>query len=239
MSTTRILAASILSIVCAAPALSADEMPGYRGFQLGATLASVAGQAGVNDEPRMLHQRPARIEELTWQPPATRGPMPQGDSVKKILFTFLDGQLFRMVVTYEPERTAGLTAGDMIASVSAVYGVSLLPATPIDTTASASSTPYNNTWPATPLGFDATTLGHWTDADRSIYLFRSPYQSTFGLVISSTKLDAAARAAAVEGARLDVQEAPQREADRLRLRAEDKRLDDAKARQANKATFRP
>lgn len=72
-----------------------------------------------------------------------------------------------------------------------------------------------------------------------MYLFRSPYQATYGLVISSTKLDVVARAAAAEGARLDIVEAPQREADRLRQKADDKRVSDAKARETNKATFRP
>ena len=236
--TSRILA-SVASILLAAPVLHAQEMSGYRGFRLGASVASVAGQARINAEPRTLQRRPALIEELMWQPPALRSQVPQGDSVKKILFTFYDGQLFRMVVTYEPHRTAGMTADDMIASVSALYGLSLLPATPIGSGRPVSSESYLSAWPATPLGVEATTLAQWADADHSIYLFRAPYQAAFGLVISSTKLDALARAAAVEGARLDIDEAPQREADRLRQKADDKRLSDARARETNKATFRP
>ncbi len=239
MSTSRILVASIISIVFAAPALSARELPGYRGFQLGASLAAVAEQARIDTEPRILQRRPALIEELMWQPPARRSPLPQDESVKKILFTFYDGQLFRMVVTYEPDKTAGMTAADMVASVSAMYGLSLLPATPIGSGPLASSASYDSSWPATPLGFDATTLARWTETDQSIYLFQTLYQGTYGLVISSPRLDTLARAAAVEGARLDVQEAPQREADKRRQRADDKRVIDAKARQTNKATFRP
>jgi len=239
MSTSRILITSIVSIVLTAPALSAQPLPGYRGFELGASLASVAEQAGITAESRIVQRRPGLIEELMWQPPARRSPLPQDDSVKKILFTFYDGQLFRMVVTYEPDRTAGMTADDMIASVSKMYGLSVLPATSIGSDPLVASTNYNSAWPATPLGFDATTLAHWSEEDRSTYLFRSPYQGTYGLVISSMGLDAVARAAAVEGARLDLQEAPQREADRLRQQADDKRLTDAKARQTNKATFRP
>ena len=239
MSTSRILVASIFAIVFATPTLCAQELPGYRGFQMGASLAAVAEQAQINAESRILQRRPALIEELMWQPPARRSPVPQDESVKKILFTFYDGQLFRMVVTYEPDRTAGMTTGDMVASVSAMYGLSLLPATPIGSDPLASSVSHDSSWPATPLGFDATTLARWADTDQSIYLFQTPYHETFGLVISSTRLDGLARAAAVEGARLDVQEAPQREADRRRQQADDKRVTDAKARQTNKATFRP
>lgn len=239
MSSFHLLALSVASIAVAVPALSAQGLSEYRSFKLGANMASVARQAGIDSEPRILLRRPALIEELMWQPLARRSPLSQGDSVKKLLFTFYDGQLFRMVVTYEPDRTAGMTADDMIASVSAIYGESLLRATPIGSGPTVSTANYNPAWPATPFGVDATALAQWADADHTVYLFRSPYQATYGLVISSTKLDVVARGAAAEGARLDIEEAPQREADRLRQKADDKRVSDAKAREANKATFRP
>jgi hypothetical protein len=239
MSICRLFALSVASVLLTAPALSAQELSEYRSFKLGASLASVARQAGIAAEPRVLQQRPALIEELMWQPLARRSPLSQGESVKKLLFTFYDGQLFRMVVTYEPDSTAGMTADDMIVSLSALYGLSLLPATPIGSGSAVSSANYNLVWPATPMGVDATALAQWADAGHSIYLFRLPYQATFGLVISSTRLDTLARAAAVEGARLDIEEAPQREADRLRQKADDKRLSDAKARETNRVTFRP
>ena len=239
MSTFHLLALSVAAIAVAVPAVSAQGLSEYRSFKLGASMASVARQAGIDAEPRILLQRPALIEELMWQPLARRSPLSHGDSVKKLLFTFYDGQLFRMVVTYEPDRTAGMTADDMIASVSAMYGESLLRATPIGSGPTASTANYNPAWPATPFGVDATALAQWADVDHTVYLFRSPYQATYGLVISSTKLDVVARAAAAEGARLDIVEAPQREADRLRQKADDKRLSDAKARETNKATFRP
>jgi hypothetical protein len=240
MRTSRLLAVSVASsVLLAAPALTAQDLSGYRSFKLGATLAAVAQQAGIDPQPKILQQRPALIEELMWQPLARRSPLSQGDSVKKLLFTFYNGQLFRMVVSYEPDRTAGMTSEDLIASVSEMYGLSLLRATPIGAEPLVSDVNHNPAWPATPLGFAGTPLALWADADHSIHLFRSPYQPTFGLVISLTRLDVLARAAAVEGARLDIEEAPQREVDRLRQKADDKRFSDAKARDANKVTFRP
>ena len=239
MSTSRTLFASIVSIVLAAPAVSAQELSRYRSFELGASLATVAQQARIDVQPRVVQQRPALIEELMWQPLARRSPLTDGDSVKKILFTFYNGELFRMVISYEPDRTAGMTADDMIASVSAMYGLSLLPARAIGSDPLASDVNANPSWPATSLGVVATPLAHWADADHSVTLFRSPFQPTFGLVVSSTRLDTLARASVVEGARLDVLEAPQREADRVQQRADDKRVSDAKARQVNKVTFRP
>jgi hypothetical protein len=239
MNTSQILAASVVSIVLAAPAVSAQELSRYRTFQLGASLAAVAEQGRIDAAPRTLHQRPALIEELMWQPLARRSPLTDGDSVKKILFTFYNGQLFRMVVNYEPDRTAGMTADDMIASLSTMYGLSLLPARPIGSDPLVSDEHAHPAWPATELGLAATPLARWADADHSVYLFQSPFQPTFGLVVSSLRLDALARAAAVEGVRLDVVEAPQREADRVQQVADDKRLSDTKARQVNKLTFRP
>jgi hypothetical protein len=239
MNAAHILALSIVFLAVTAPALTAQGLSEYRSFKLGTSMEAVSRQAGIDSEPRVLLQRPALIQELMWQPLARRSPLSQGDSVKKLLFTFHDGRLFRMVVTYEPDRTAGMTADDMIASVSAIYGESLLRSTPIESSPAVSTANYNPAWPATPFGVDATALAQWADADYTVYLFRSPYQATYGLVISSTKLDVVARAAAAEGARLDIEEAPQREADRLRQKADDKRISDAKARNTNKATFRP
>lgn len=240
MMTSRILATSLASLLLGASAVPAQELSGYRGFQLGASVASIAQLGRIDAEPRTLHRRPALIQEMTWQPPATRSPSPQGDSVKAIQFSFYDGQLFRMVVSYGPESTEGLTAEDMIASVSKIYGPTLLAGTPIGpvpaSSATESAAPGST---STAWGFDATTLAQWGDADHSVHLFRSPYRPAFGLVIASTRLDALARAAAVEGARLDTEEAPQREVDRLQQRADDRRASDAKARQSNKGTFRP
>jgi hypothetical protein len=59
------------------------------------------------------------------------------------------------------------------------------------------------------------------------------------MVIYSKRLDALARAAIVEAIRLDDQEAPQRETERQKKKDEENRVQREKARQANKAPFRP
>ena len=61
----------------------------------------------------------------------------------------------------------------------------------------------------------------------------------FGLVMFSRPLDVLARAATVEAARLDEQEAPQRELDRQQKQTEDDRVSQAKVRRVNRAAFRP
>jgi len=243
MSTARILAASIAWVVIAAPAISAQDLSKYREFQLGTSLVSIAHQAGVAAEPRVLHLRPALIEELMWQPPAVRGSSPQADSVKKVLFSFYNGQLFRMVVSYDRDRTEGLTVEDMVAAISETYGLARLPATPLTPLSRVDTTDSLAHWKdsrySLNLNYDDKILGNWADSQYSVHLFRSAYQTTFGIVVFSTSLDVLARAATVEATRLDEQEAPQREVERAQNQTEDRRVTLAKARVANKTTFRP
>ena len=238
---------SLVGIVAAASPLSAYDLSRYREFHVGMSLAAAAAQAEISPEPRVIQQRPAVIQELMWQPPRLLRLAPNGDSVRKILFSFYNGQLFRMVVTYDRDRTEGLTAADMIDAISATYGQSTLAppsAAPQSTSAtsiperSASSAP----WPqqtSRSLGYEDTILAQWEDAENSIHLFESPYASGFGLVVVSKSLDALARVATAEAARLDAQEAPQREIERQQKQTDDKRLKNETARLANKPGFRP
>jgi hypothetical protein len=245
MKNIRLLAISIAGIVVSASPISAHDLSRYRAFQVGMSLTTVAAQAEISPEPRVLQMRPALIQELMWQPPRVLRLAPDGDSVRKVLFSFYNGQLFRMVVTYDRDRTEGLTTADLIDAISATYGSPILPATP--STASTSPVPGGAaTRPQRPetayarsLDYDDKILARWDDADHSIHLFQSPYQSGFGLVVSSKSLDALARVAITEAARLDLQEAPQRELERQQKQTEDSRLKSDTARRANKQTFKP
>ena len=55
-------------------------------------------------------------------------PQAQGDPVKDVLFSFYNGELFRMVVNYDPGKTQGLTNDDMVGAISATYGTPSRPA---------------------------------------------------------------------------------------------------------------
>ena len=244
MKTTHLLAMSIAGIVVSAHQISANDLSRYRGFAVGMSVTAVAAQAEITPEPRVLHQRPALIQELMWQPPRVLRMSANGDSVRKVLFSFYNGQLFRMVVTYDRDRTEGLTAADLIEAISTTYGLPTLPAT--ESTSSASSVPGGSASPpqgqeasSRSLGYDDKIVARWGDAENSIHLFESPYQSGFGLVVYSKSLEALARVAMAEAARLDAQEAPQREIERQQKQTDDKRLKNETARRANKQTFRP
>src|SRR5690349_3537134 len=104
--------------------LDAADFSSYRGLQFGMKLSAAAKQAGTKPtEARILHQRPALIQELEWQPrpPVLADPV-KADPVREGLLCFFNGELFRIIVTYDRYLVAGMTAEDMIEGISATYG---------------------------------------------------------------------------------------------------------------------
>ena len=51
--------------------------------------------------------------------------------MKGILFSFYNGDFFRMVVTYDQFGTEGLTSDDLVEAISAEYGTATKPATQV------------------------------------------------------------------------------------------------------------
>src|SRR5258708_7917788 len=114
---TALLTAATLSSAVA------GDLSSYRAFQLGMDLHAVEKQAEMKtSEAKMIHQRPAVIQDLEWRPRRFPGPAPESDPVKDILFSFYNGQLFRIIVNYDPYKTDGMTADDMTDTISATYG---------------------------------------------------------------------------------------------------------------------
>ena len=86
------------------------DLSRYRNFQFGETLPAVAKQAGLAlSDVKLIHERPAVIQELEWPIWLAGGSSPQTDPVKTILFSFYNGELFRIVVNYDRDETEGLT----------------------------------------------------------------------------------------------------------------------------------
>ena len=193
------------------------------------SLLAVAKQADMKpSEARTIHQRPAVIQELEWRPQGSLGPSPEVDPVKNVLFSFYNGELFRMLVIYDQYKTEGLTDEDMVEAISARYGHESRPAARVILFSSLYV--YNDT---------EKVIARWEDSQYSFNLFRSSYQPAFGMLVYSKRLDPLAQAAIVKAIRLDEQEAPQREIDRQKKEDEDTRAAGEKARPANKAAFRP
>jgi len=236
MINVRILSIAIFVAVLSASSIYSQDLSRYREFQFETGLPAIAKQAHLKPlDARAIHRRPAVIQELTWEAQSFPSSSPGSDSAKNILFSFYNGELFRMVVTYDPDRVAGLTADDIVEAISAKYGTATRPVAEI----TLSSTYFYNGGEKIISDRSEKVLARWEDSQYSFNLFQLSLEPTFGMVMYSKRLDALARAAIVESVRLDDQEAPQRETERQKKKDEENRVRQEKARQANKAPFRP
>ncbi len=67
----RFLSLSLGADPASAPLINAPDLSRYREFQFGMNLLVVAKQADMEpSEARVIHQRPAVIQELEWRPPS-------------------------------------------------------------------------------------------------------------------------------------------------------------------------
>jgi hypothetical protein len=221
MNTRRILSLIALATLSVFYVF-AEDLSRYRAFQLGSSLTAVVKEAQAQpSEVKLVHQEPATIQELEWRP---RGPS-ERDSVGQILFTFYNGQLFRMVVDYDRFNTEGVTAEDMIEAISRKYGPATRPVAEIDVPST-----YNES---------VKVLARWEDVQYSFNLVHFSVEANFGLIAFSKQMDALARTATVESLRLETSQAPQREADRRKKQDDENQIQREKARLVNKPAFRP
>jgi hypothetical protein len=204
----------------------AGDLSKYRGFQFGADLPTVAKQAGASvSQAKVIHSRPALIQELEWRPQGL-GPSLHTESANEVVFSFYNGELYRIVVHYDRYEIQGLTAEDIIDAVSVIYGPASQPAAPVKTATDR-------------YGDQDELVARWQDPQYCFDLIRSPYGPTFTLVGVLKRLDSPAQAAILEAKRLDDQEAPQRDAARAASEQEAGRANLEKSRLVNKPRFRP
>ena len=212
------------ALLLVAPLLRAQDYSKYRGFTLGASLASVLK---LNDQKlvdvKTIHARPLLIQELTWWPPSSSRAPSRPDSVEQMLFSFCDSKLYKISVTYDHSSTEGLTAGDMVKSISAEYGPAASVESEIDP---VMNTLYNT---------KQSSLASWQDSQYSFDLVRSSLTDRFGLVIYSKRVNAEAELGIAEAVKLEEQERPEKEANQKKAEADDLEA----TRQKNQKTFHP
>jgi hypothetical protein len=224
MKTFRCSILCSVALLLTAPLLRAQELSKYRHFSLGMSLTRVLERTDQKtDDVKVNHGRPALIQELTWWPPVLPGTSFRSDTVEQILFSFYNGELYEISVTYDEASTEGLTTDDMVKSISAKYG--------------AATNVVLETVSAKNEGFDTKEklVASWDDSEYSFHLVRSSFPDRFGLVIYSKRVNAEADLATVEAVKLEEQEGPQREAARQK-----KQIDELEvALQKNQKNFRP
>lgn len=213
----------LFALLLAAPMLHAQDLSKYRAFSLGTSLPAVLKQTNQKlTDVRTTHTLPSLFQELTWWP-SSLGNSSRSDAVEQILFSFYNGELYKISVTYDRESTKGLTATDMTKAISEKYGRPTNVVLEID---SAASERY---------GSMGKGIASWDDSQYSLNLVRSEFVDAFGLVIYSKLVNAEADLGIAESAKLEQQEAPKKEAERQQKASDDLEM----ARQKNRKAFQP
>src|SRR5690349_7911112 len=133
MKTIRSSILCLVVLLLFVPLLRAQDLSKYRHFTLGMSVTRVLERTGQKmADVKLIHGRPALIQEVTWWPPNIPGTSYQSDTVEQILFSFYNGELYKISVTYDQTSTEGLTDEDMVKSISAKYGPTTYVALAID-----------------------------------------------------------------------------------------------------------
>lgn len=222
---TPVLAGIAMSLAISATGAAAD-FSRYRGFHFGDDVAATVSQAGIRpNSVKVTQQRPELIQEAEWYGPAMPADPANPDPVSSGTLSFLDGKLYRIVVTYDRYRIEGLTVQEMIDAISLTYGEAGKPDVEI-----AYRTSYGDV---------AKVMARWQDADYACDLIRTGDGFSFALAIYDKRREALANTSIREASRLDRLDAPRRAIEEEKHRLEAERLATEKARAANKRNFRP
>jgi hypothetical protein len=214
-------------LLCAHVA-SAQDLSRYRTYALASSVESIVATSGLRgDDAKTLHSRPAKIQELEWRAPYVSSTAVLVDPVRAIAFSFVDDALFQIVVSYDRDRTEGLTNGDIVELLTTSYGA------PVP----RSGKPPAVSPAVAPV--DTVVVAQWETPVEMLTLVRGVFSPEFRLILVSKELGARARAASREALRLDAVEAPRREADERKKDAAQAVATREKTRTTNKAAFRP
>src|SRR5881227_1165747 len=224
MKTMRSSILCFVVLLLFAPLLCAQDLSKYRHFTLGMSLTKVLERTEQRvADVKVVHSRPALVQEINWWPPSVPGASFQSDTVEQILFSFYNGELYKISVTYDRTSTEGLTEEDMVKSISAKYGPATNVALEIDSSKNDRS------------DVRQKPVASWEDAQYSFNLVRSSFTDRLGLIIYSKRVNAEAELAIAEAVKLEEQEGPNREAERQKKQTDDLEV----ARQKNRKIFRP
>ena len=212
-------------LVLTAQLVSAQDLSSYRVYDLGSSLDSVlTASAARAADVKVVYERPSMIQVLEWRAPYTRSGTELVDPVRRIMFSFCDDALYQVLVSYDLDRTDGLSNSEIIDSLTAAYG------TPSPRSAQ------NRPLDAAP---DTVVLAQWDTAGSSLTLLRGVYSPEFQLMLTSKALSTRARSATREAARLEAADAPRRELEQRKKDKADANVARDKIRATNKAAFRP
>ena len=214
-----------VSLILSSQLVTAQDASRYRAYALDSSVETVLVESGARAaDIKVLHERPARIQELEWRPPYLHSGDALLDPVRSIVFSFCDNALYQVLDSNDTARTDGLDNSDIVAALTATYGAPVPGAVknrPLDAAA------------------DTVMLAQWDRAGSSLTLLRGIYSSEFQLLLTAKALSTRARGAIRVAARLDIADAPRREREQRKQDVADATAARDKIRAANKAAFRP
>jgi len=218
--------AAVAMLSVASAAVQAQGLSEYREFAMGSGVSAVSALGKLApDSARTVHARPALLQDLEWRPSnwmISASP----DPVDKIIFSFYNDQLFRIVVDYNRDRTTGMTEADLVDALVTSYG----PASPKTARRTDRAADEN----------ELSAIARWEDGAHAVVLYRPSFNSlSYRLMLTDTRVTELARKAVIAAQRLDDREAPARERAREQKALEAERDAAAKARTEHKRDFRP
>lgn len=191
--TSRGVVLAALVLATSATPTAAQGRSQYRTYAMGDSLQTISRQIGqpvidATATPAVA----GGVQELRWHARSVRdGGAPPGDPVDRLVFSFYEHRLFRIVIDYAPDRTEGMTEADMVAAVSALYG------SPRRRTLATTEEPRA---PARPV---ETVIAQWITGDQSVVLLALQGRTAFRVIVVSSGLQTLARASGAREAPVD------------------------------------
>ena len=186
------IAIAALCIVLGATLLEAQVRPHYRMYRMGDDILAISRQLGVPMPG--ASQAGSTVRELRWRADYVPRGTEAADPVERLIFSFHQNQLFRIVIDYAPSRTEGMRAADVVAAVAKVYG-----------------SPTKRVDPPVQVGLQPmrpsdTVVAQWNDDDLNVALLQLDGRPAFRLIVASPLLQARARTAGNHEAAADLNE---------------------------------
>src|SRR5260370_21778743 len=130
MKMMRHVVFSLVVILLSASLIRGQDLSKYRSFSFGMSLVELSNQVDLKPlQTKLIRKHPAVIQELTWWPRESSGSSLQADTVWQVFFTFYNGELYRVLVTYDRDTTTGPTTEDIVRSITAQSDTATSPAT--------------------------------------------------------------------------------------------------------------
>src|SRR5260370_10569632 len=101
MKTMRSSILCFVVLLLTAPLLRGQDLSKYRHFTFGMSLTRVLERTDQKmADVKVIHGRPALIQELNWWPPNLPGTSFQSDTIEQILFSCYIGELSKTSMPY-------------------------------------------------------------------------------------------------------------------------------------------